>query len=82
MCRYRGGASYTFDIGPKELVNMVGLSASEGSDLIRRMFDGKKLKIMDNKIFVTDVEEIKKQAEYYKKMQQIERSRRERTHSA
>ena len=76
------GASYTFDIGPKELVNMVGLSASEGSDLIRRMFDGKKLKIMDNKIFVTDVEEIKKQAEYYKKMQQIERSRRERTHSA
>ena len=76
------GSSYTFDIGPKELVNMVGLSAREGSDLIRRMFDGKKLKIMDNKIFITDVEEIKKQAEYYKKMQQIERSRRERTHSA
>jgi CRP-like cAMP-binding protein len=76
------GASYTFDFGPKELVNMVGLSAREGSDLIRRLFDGKKLQIMDNKIFTSDVEEIKKQSDYYKKMERIEKSRRERTHKA
>ena len=75
------GASYTFDFGPKELVNMVGLSAREGSDLIRRLFDGKKLQIMDNKIFTSDVEEINKQSDYYKKMERIEKSRRERTHT-
>jgi CRP-like cAMP-binding protein len=71
--------SYTYEFGPKELLNMLGLTASEGSDLLRRLFEDQRLKVIDNKIFTSDVEEIKKQAEYYKKMQKIESARKERS---
>lgn len=71
-----GGENYTFDFGPKDLINMVGISPGEGKGLIKRLFENKKLKLVNNKIFVSDVEEIKKQAEYYKKMQRIERARK------
>ena len=70
--------SHTFDFGPKELLNMVGLTAKEGSDLLRRLFEDKRLKVIDSRIFTADVEEIMKQAQYYKKMQRIETSRKER----
>ncbi|RKX85610.1 MAG: cAMP-binding protein [Spirochaetes bacterium] len=70
-------AGYTFDFGPKDLVNMVGFSKDQGNQLIRKLFENKKLKLMDNRIFVSDVEEIKKQDEYYWKMEKIERARRQ-----
>ncbi len=70
------GENYTFDFGPKDLINMVGISPGEGKGLIKRLFENKKLKLVNNKIFTSDVEEIKKQAEYYKKMQRIERARK------
>jgi len=73
------GSSYTFDFGPSDLVNMVGLSVRESGDLIRKLFENKKLRVVDNKIFVSDVEEITKQAEYYKKMQKIQSAREART---
>ena len=72
------GSSYTFDFGPNDLVNMVGLSVRESGDLIRKLFENKKLRLIDNRIFAADIEEIKKQAEYFKKMQQIEKARKER----
>ncbi len=70
------GENYTFDFGPKDLINMVGISQGEGKGLIKRLFENKKLKLVNNKIFTSDVEEIKKQAEYYKKMQRIEKARK------
>jgi len=70
-------SGYTFDFGPKDLVNMVGFSKDQGNQLIRKLFENKKLKLMDNRIFVSDVEEIKKQDEYYWKMEKIERARRQ-----
>ncbi len=73
------GSSYTFDFGANDLVNMVGLSVRESGDLIRKLFENKKLRLIDNKIFAADVEEIKKQADYFKKMQQIEKARKERS---
>jgi CRP-like cAMP-binding protein len=72
------GDGYTFDFGPNDLMNMVGLSPSEGGDLLRQLFENRRLKVVDNKIFTSDMEEIKKQAEYYKKMERIEKSRQER----
>jgi CRP-like cAMP-binding protein len=72
------GTNYTFDFGPNDLVNMVGLSARESGDLIRKLFENKKLKLVDNKIFASDVEEIVKQATYFKKMQKIEQARKAR----
>ncbi len=68
--------SYTFDFGPKELINMVGLSKSEGNMVIKQLFANNKLKIVDNKIHITDIEEIEKQGNYYRKMEKIARARK------
>ncbi len=62
---------------PKDLVNMVGFPKDQGNQQIRKLFENKKFKLMDNRIFVSDVEEIKKQAEFYWKMEKIERARRQ-----
>jgi len=56
---------------------MVGLPKSEGGALVRKLFENKKLKIVDNKIHVSDVDEIEKQAKYFRKMEKIERARKQ-----
>jgi len=71
------GETYTFDFGPKELINLVGLPKSEGNGMLHKLFENNKLKIVDNKIHATDVQEIEKQAKYYRKMEKIERARRQ-----
>ncbi len=73
----RQGASYTFDFGPKELVNMVGLPIGEGNMVVQQVLSNKLFRIVDNKITVLDITEIIKQAEYYHKMQKIERARKD-----
>jgi hypothetical protein len=70
------GGKYAFQFGPKELLNMVGLSADKGNPIIKKLFENKKISLADNKISTVDVEEIQKQSEYYKKMEKIERARR------
>ncbi|HON89527.1 MAG TPA: cAMP-binding protein, partial [Spirochaetales bacterium] len=69
------GASYTFDFGPKELINLVGFPMSTGSAVVQQLLQNKQFRIVDNKIMVSDMMEIIKQAEYYKKMQKLERAR-------
>jgi CRP-like cAMP-binding protein len=71
--------SYTFDFGPKELVNMVGLPQGDGTLVLRKMMENKKIQILRDKIYVEDVSEVGKQTEYYRKMQKIEKARREST---
>jgi CRP-like cAMP-binding protein len=71
------GETYTFDFGPKELINLVGLPKNEGNGVVRKLFENTKLKIVDNKIHVTDVQEIDKQAKYYRKMEKIDRARKQ-----
>jgi len=71
------GESYTFDFGPKELVTMVGLPVNQGNAVTRKLFENKKVKVVSGKVSVTDIEEIRRQAEYFKKMEKIERSRRQ-----
>jgi CRP-like cAMP-binding protein len=73
----RQGASYTFDFGPKELVSMVGLPISEGNVVVQQLLTNKLFRVIENKIVVQDMGEIVKQAEYFRKMQKIERSRKE-----
>ena len=72
----RHGAAYAFEFGPKELVNMVGLGKDEGKTIVQEMFANKKFQLVDNKITVADIEEIKKQVEYYKKMEILENKRK------
>jgi CRP-like cAMP-binding protein len=74
---------YYFDFGPKELANMVGIPQNEGALVLRKLMENKKLQIVKDKekdkIYAMDISDIAKQTEYYRKMQRIEKSRREGT---
>jgi CRP-like cAMP-binding protein len=72
----RAGDSYTFDFGTKELVNMLGMPLNEGNQAVRELLKNSKVKSVDGRIHVSDLEEIEKQAKYYRKMQRIERARK------
>jgi len=71
------GKNYSFEFGPNELINMVGLSSVEGRDVIREILKNKSFQSFDNKILVKDIEEIKKQVDYYRKMEILEKKRKE-----
>jgi CRP-like cAMP-binding protein len=71
------GTPHTFDFGPKDLINMVGMSMDEGRAVLAKLFENKKIKAADNRIVTTDNDEIRKQAEYFKKMEKIQKSRQE-----
>jgi CRP-like cAMP-binding protein len=71
------GTPHTFDFGPKDLINMVGMSMEEGRAVLTKLFENKKIKAADNRIVTTDNDEIRKQAEYFKKMEKIQKSRLE-----
>ncbi|MBN2533984.1 MAG: cyclic nucleotide-binding domain-containing protein [Spirochaetales bacterium] len=77
--RINPGENYTFEFGPNELLNFVGLPLKEGEMYLNKLFSNKKLQVVDNKIFTTDVDEITKQAEYFKKMQKIDKARRDKS---
>jgi hypothetical protein len=68
-------ASFSFDFGPDELVKMVGIAADEGSLLVQELFKNTKFKLQDNKIIVTDLQELVKQVGFYKKMDVLDRKR-------
>jgi CRP-like cAMP-binding protein len=68
---------HIFDFGPKELANMVGLPQAETNMILRKILENKKIRIENNKIATASINEILKQAEFYRKMQKIEKSRLE-----
>jgi CRP-like cAMP-binding protein len=74
-------SAYTFDFGPKELINMVGISKNEEITALRKLMENKKIQIVKDKdkdkIHAMDVAEISKQTEYFRKMQKIDKARRE-----
>jgi len=71
------GTPYTFDFGPKDLINMVGMSMEEGKTLLQKLFENKRVRVVDNHITTSDTDELRKQAEYFKKMEKIQKSRQE-----
>jgi len=71
------GEQHTFDCGPKDLINMVGMSMEEGKIELARLFENKKIKVQENRIVTTDTDEIRKQVEYFKRMEKIKKSRAE-----
>ena len=73
----RPGEAYTFEFGTRELINMVGLPMNEGTQAIKELLRNSKLKAMENRIHIADLEEIQKQANYYRKMQKIDRARKQ-----
>ncbi|MDR2942388.1 MAG: cyclic nucleotide-binding domain-containing protein [Treponema sp.] len=67
--------SFSFDFGVKELVTMVGLSASDGLTYSRKLMETPGLQIINDKLYIKDVNEILRQNAYFRKMQQLEKSR-------
>jgi len=70
--------NFSFDFGIKELSNMVGLSPSDGALIGKKLLENRAFQIMNDKIFVKDVREIARQNGYFRKMQQLEKSRMEK----
>jgi hypothetical protein len=44
---------------------------------LHKLLENNKVRLVDNKIMVMDVTEIEKQTEYYRKMQKIEKARKD-----
>jgi CRP-like cAMP-binding protein len=68
---------HTFDFGPAELAHMAGLHREEGGILLEKMMENKKVRVENNKMHTTSMLEILRQTEYYRKMHQIEKARKE-----
>ena len=73
----RSDQPYQFNFGTRELINMVGLPLEEGNQAVRELFLNGKIKSLDNRILTSDVSDIQKQSEYFRKMQRIENARKE-----
>jgi CRP-like cAMP-binding protein len=70
--------NYSFDFGIKELVNMVGLPQTEGLLIGKKILENRAFQIMNDKLFIKEGNEILKQNAYFRKMQQLEKSRLEK----
>jgi CRP-like cAMP-binding protein len=66
-------APYTFSFGQRELVNMVGLPEEEAAPVINELLKNTKITIKDDKIHAASVQEIVKQAGYFRKMDKMKK---------
>lgn len=69
------GASYTFQFGPKELLNMVGYASGEGQVFLKELFNSPGVRLVEQKVVATDVTEVEKQVKYFRKMDKISQTR-------
>jgi hypothetical protein len=60
---------------------MVGLSDADGRLVVKKMMENRCFQLVNEKIHVKDVKEISRQTAYFNKMQQIEKSRKEKSAS-
>jgi len=68
--------SFTFNFGVREIGSMVGLPAAAANTAVMELLKSPAIKTMENKIYCTDIEELSKNASYYRKMQKIELAKR------
>jgi CRP-like cAMP-binding protein len=73
--KYSG--SFSFDFGPAELANMVGLSPEESKPVLKKILENRNFKVVNDKLYVVTTSEIFRQSEYYKKIARREHSIRE-----
>jgi CRP-like cAMP-binding protein len=71
-------SSFTFNFGPKELANMVGLSSADGDKIIRKLLENRNFLIVKDKLYIVNVSEVARQAEYYRKAQNRSNKARQR----
>ncbi|RME89918.1 MAG: cAMP-binding protein [Candidatus Hydrogenedentota bacterium] len=68
-------ASYTFDIGPQELMNMIGISPEKSESYIIALLEDKNFKLDEGKIICLDTAELEKQVHFYRKKAALDRKR-------
>lgn len=66
---------HQFSIGPDDLIKMCGLPSHEGKNVIEKVLPEGKLSLVNDKLYTSDIAEIKKSTEYYIKMEKMKRSR-------
>jgi CRP-like cAMP-binding protein len=69
---------FAFDFGLKELSNMVGFSQDDGHFIGKKLMENPLFQVANGKLFVKDIKEIGRQNAYFRKMQQLEKSRHEK----
>jgi CRP-like cAMP-binding protein len=65
--------AYAFDFGPRELISMVGLAPAEGDPVVKKLLLNRNIQLVNDRIHVSDIFEIAKQAQFFRNMQQRER---------
>lgn len=73
----QAGKSYNFDFGPTELANMCGLPKESSNRHISDFCREPIIRLIDDRISVTDMLELSKQGAYRKKLMDLERARSE-----
>ena len=62
---------YLCNFGFKELAGMAGISEMESNGLYKRISAAKKISLNNNKVFVSNVADVFKEAEYYRRAQEM-----------
>jgi CRP-like cAMP-binding protein len=75
--KYSG--SFSFDFGPLELANMIGLSPAESRPILKKILENRNFKVINDKLYVSATAEIFRQSEYYKKITRREFAAASRT---
>jgi CRP-like cAMP-binding protein len=74
---FQAAKSYTFDFGATELTNMCGISKDNVYQCTSEFLREPIIRLIDERIMVTDLVELYKQTSYRKKLMDLERARNE-----
>ena len=64
---FEKGAPFQTDFTPQDLVNLAGIEAAQQKQAIYALFSDQNIKVKGGKIQVPDVQELEKQAAFYRK---------------
>jgi CRP-like cAMP-binding protein len=67
--------THNFEIGTRELINMVGLPPDKGEVYMVQILEDKHIRLEEGKIICTDLHELEKTVQFYKKKSAMERKR-------
>lgn len=68
-------AAYTYEIGGKDLLKMVGLDPARDEKYLMELLKSRWLKLDEGKIICMDLGELEKQVQFYRKRSSMERKR-------
>jgi hypothetical protein len=73
--RIESKQSHNFEFGTKELINMVGLPPEKGDMYVVQLLEDKHFMLEEGKIICTDILELEKNVQFYRKKSSMERKR-------